>query len=370
MLLLKKFIFISFSIVLFGISLSLNAQWKTEKANKIYNEITISYDVFYEEELTAEQKKDPYLINDISVTFNKNKMVKRSFYNDVKINRYILLDYENLEMFSCTVVKSYKSAISYDFREPKTPVSATDETKEILGFTCNKGLANIKGKTVEVYGTPKFGLRQVGNFNTDGFLLEYTDRDKFGYFKAVARSIQYHSMPESFFSLEGFRITTREAYKATLAASKKRSEERNKKNRERIDTKAPSFKARTMDNHKLSTKNLDGKIVVLNFWFTGCSPCKQEIPQLNKLQRKYKDKEVVFIAVALDPDYKLDAFLKETPFDYQMIADGKYIANKFDVTSYPTNIILDAKGKFQSYEVGYKHDIIERLSYKIDKFLE
>ncbi len=349
---------------------SLNAQWKTEKANKIYNEITISYDVIYEKELTAEQKKDPYLITDISVTFNKNKLIKRRFYNDLKLNRYLLLDYENLQMYSCTVSKTYKSAISSEFRNPKTPVLQTDETKEILGFPCNKTLANIKGKEVEIYTTPKFGLRQVDNYDTDGFLLEYTDRDKFGYYKVIARNIQYHSMPEAFFSLDGFRITTREAYKESLAASKKKTEERNKKNRERIDTKAPSFKARTMDNHKLSTKNLKGKVIVMNFWFTGCSPCRQEIPQLNKLQKKYKDKEVVFVAVALDAEYKLDAFLKETPFEYQMIADGRYIANKFEVTSYPTNIVLDTEGNIQTYEVGYKHDIIERLSYKIDKFLE
>ena len=115
---------------------------------------------------------------------------------------------------------------------------------------------------------------------------------------------------------------------------------------------------------------MEGDLIVYNFWFTTCPPCKAEIPKLNELKLKYKDKNVHFIAIALDPEYKIASFLKTTPLYYDIIAEASYISDKFDVTAYPTNIIVDKKGIIQFYETGYKSDILERMSFVIDKYLE
>ncbi|MBK8086975.1 MAG: TlpA family protein disulfide reductase [Chitinophagaceae bacterium] len=91
-----------------------------------------------------------------------------------------------------------------------------------------------------------------------------------------------------------------------------------------------------MEGRKYSLNDLKGKVVVINFWFINCAPCKAEIPQLNKLVKEFNQDEVVFIAVALDSYSELKDFLKTTPFDYHIIDDGRYFAQGNGVKSYPT----------------------------------
>ncbi|MNG39784.1 hypothetical protein D3C84_1280480 [compost metagenome] len=57
------------------------------------------------------------------------------------------------------------------------------------------------------------------------------------------------------------------------------------------------------------------------------------------------------------------------PLDYDIIPEGRWIADKFGVTAYPTNIIVDKKGIIQFCEMGYKADIIERMTTTLDKYL-
>ncbi|MBD3749433.1 MAG: TlpA family protein disulfide reductase [Sphingobacteriales bacterium] len=111
------------------------------------------------------------------------------------------------------------------------------------------------------------------------------------------------------------------------------------------------FTFRDTDNQKFKLEDLKGKILVVNYWFINCPPCRQEIPDLNALVYKYKDNpKVLFVAVGLDPWYELKDFLKTTPFNYHFVTDGRYIANSFKISGYPTNVVVDTKGKvvFQS----------------------
>ena len=136
-----------------------------------------------------------------------------------------------------------------------------------------------------------------------------------------------------------------------------------------IGEKAETFKDVSIKQIKIDTKKITNEVIVYNFWFTTCAPCKAEMPKLNELQVKYKNKNVHFISIALDPEYKITPFLEQFPFNYEIIADGRPIAEKFEVSSYPTNIIVDKKGIIQFYEIGYKTDIKERMTSMIDKIL-
>lgn len=119
------------------------------------------------------------------------------------------------------------------------------------------------------------------------------------------------------------------------------------------------FKERDMNGEKLDLKKMPGKVFVLNFWFIGCPPCRAEIPELTEMANKYKDNpDVVFIAVALDQSYELKDFLKDHPLSYHVIDNGRYIADKYGVHLYPTNVVIDRDSKVAySSEGGHRNNI-------------
>src|SRR5436190_22651200 len=63
---------------------------------------------------------------------------------------------------------------------------------------------------------------------------------------------------------------------------------------------APAFNMTSVDGEKFELAALRGKVVVLNFWFTGCEPCVAEFTKLNHLVDKFENKGVIFIAPTLD----------------------------------------------------------------------
>jgi thiol-disulfide isomerase/thioredoxin len=114
-----------------------------------------------------------------------------------------------------------------------------------------------------------------------------------------------------------------------------------------------NFNAKDLQGNKFKLKDLEGKVVVLNFWFVNCLPCRQEIPDLNKIVEEYKDSsDVVFLAVALDEEGTLNKFIEKIPFNYQIIPNGSYIAQNYGINLYPTHAILSKEGKVLFHTSG------------------
>ena len=72
--------------------------------------------------------------------------------------------------------------------------------------------------------------------------------------------------------------------------------------------------------HPQSLKRYAGKIVVLNFWATWCEPCREEMPELSKLNDAYKNKNVIVLGVAIDDVGAVGNFVKETKVSYPLFA--------------------------------------------------
>ena len=132
-----------------------------------------------------------------------------------------------------------------------------------------------------------------------------------------------------------------------------------------------SFIARDINGNKYKIKELTGKVVVINFWFIGCAPCLTEIPELNKVVEEYKDSSnVVFLAVGLDEKDRIETFLEQKPFLYNIIDNGRYISHKYSITSYPTNLVLDKNGKVLFHSAGYSAGVVPWIRKSIKKALE
>lgn len=98
---------------------------------------------------------------------------------------------------------------------------------------------------------------------------------------------------------------------------------------------------------KFKMNYLDGKPTFINFWFTRCPPCIEEIPLMNQLKEKYGN-QVNFITITFNDKTTVDEFLKTTPFNFKHIVNAKSEINRLEISAFPTNLILDKNGIIQN----------------------
>ena len=128
---------------------------------------------------------------------------------------------------------------------------------------------------------------------------------------------------------------------------------------------------RDIKNNRLRSKDLLGNVLVINYWFINCKPCRMEMPDLNTLVEEFKDSaNVKFIAIGLDDKASINDFLKLTPFNYQIIADGRNTAQRHGVMAYPTHVIIDKSGKVYFHTVSSPRQLMHWMRKTINELLQ
>lgn len=116
----------------------------------------------------------------------------------------------------------------------------------------------------------------------------------------------------------------------------------------------PAFTVRDIDGKTISLADLKGKVVLVNFWATWCPPCRAEIPDLVKLQDKYRDRLVV-LGISedeVDPA-QVKAFATEQKMNYPIVMATTELRQIFKgVAALPTTFVLDTEGEIQMRHVG------------------
>jgi peroxiredoxin len=92
---------------------------------------------------------------------------------------------------------------------------------------------------------------------------------------------------------------------------------------------APDFAAETLDGKVYNLNNLQGKVVVLTFWSTKCEICHSEIPKLNQVAARYQGKDVVFLALTMENQTKIEPYLRKNPFGFSVIPNSFGIVLKY-----------------------------------------
>lgn len=114
-----------------------------------------------------------------------------------------------------------------------------------------------------------------------------------------------------------------------------------------------------------------GKVIMLNFYATWCPPCRQEIPELERIHKAYASKGVVILGLSVDEAdtrKQLPAFLDKLGVTYPSYTAKRDLISAFGISSIPFNVFYDKSGKVVlagSGMVGYKD-----LSEIFDKLLE
>jgi peroxiredoxin len=92
---------------------------------------------------------------------------------------------------------------------------------------------------------------------------------------------------------------------------------------------APSFSGQALDGTLYDLGQLQGKVVVLTFWSTRCEICHSEIPNLNRVADRYRGKDVVFLAVTMDNEAKVNPYIKRNPFNFTILPNSFGVMLKY-----------------------------------------
>ncbi len=118
---------------------------------------------------------------------------------------------------------------------------------------------------------------------------------------------------------------------------------------------AKNFSLPSLDgNKKIDLKDFKGKPIVINFWASWCSPCREEMPFLQKIWNEYKDKRVVFLGInVLDEEKNAKDFLNSFGISYINLKDSNgEAANSYSVVALPATFFIDKEGKIVRRNYG------------------
>jgi peroxiredoxin len=135
----------------------------------------------------------------------------------------------------------------------------------------------------------------------------------------------------------------------TVRASLQRIEER--KPAPEFQLKDASGKTRTLADYR-------GKVVLLDFWATWCTGCKQEIPWFVEFQKSYEAKGLAVVGVSLDDGWNvLKPFLATHEIPYQMVLGDDAIAKRYGIEGMPDTFLIDRQGRVAA---AYRAGIVDR----------
>lgn len=126
-------------------------------------------------------------------------------------------------------------------------------------------------------------------------------------------------------------------------------------NNDRVSNAAHGFKLTDLNgDKKISLSDFEGKPVIINFWATWCSPCREEMPFLQKAWMDYKEDGLVFIGINVmdDPD-NASEFLDSLNIDYLNLTDKSgSVSGKYGVVALPATFFIDKKGNIYKQNYG------------------
>jgi cytochrome c biogenesis protein CcmG/thiol:disulfide interchange protein DsbE len=120
---------------------------------------------------------------------------------------------------------------------------------------------------------------------------------------------------------------------------------------------APDFTLKDLNGKEVSLADYKGKVVLVNFWATWCTPCLGEIPELIEMQQKYGPKGFVILGLAMDDEGKsvvapwvekmrFDVNGQKLPMNYPILLANEDTATKFGgLIGYPTSVLVTKDGK-------------------------
>lgn len=135
---------------------------------------------------------------------------------------------------------------------------------------------------------------------------------------------------------------------------------------------APDFNFVTKENQRINNPALRGKVVLLDFWGTWCPPCRESVPTMKNVKKKFSGKGFELIGISSDDDEDVwRTFVESKQMDWQEYIDlSGEVQQAFNIDSFPTYIVLDKDGVIRFRQSGFGDTTEGELDDAIGKALK
>jgi peroxiredoxin len=134
---------------------------------------------------------------------------------------------------------------------------------------------------------------------------------------------------------------------------------------------APEVRFATLSGERLTTSDLRGKVVLVNFWATSCVSCVKEMPRMVETYKKFAPRGYEMVAVAMSYDHPNQvaqfAASRALPFKVALDGDGAIAKSFGDIRATPTSFLIDRQGRIVKQYLGEPE--WSELHFLLDKTL-
>jgi peroxiredoxin len=141
--------------------------------------------------------------------------------------------------------------------------------------------------------------------------------------------------------------------------------------RPKRQTTAPDFSVPGLHASSIRLRDFKSQVILLNFWATWCPPCREEMPSMERLYRRFKSRGFTILALSIDSrgEEVVAPFVKSFGLTFPVGLDPKMtVAGEYRMAGLPTSILIDRGGVIAAVAVGPRdwdspagHQVIEKL---------
>jgi len=133
------------------------------------------------------------------------------------------------------------------------------------------------------------------------------------------------------------------------------------------NSEAPGFSLPDKSGELVSLQDFDGQVVLINFWASWCGPCREEMPLLEALHKRYEPLGFTMVGVNVEEDSAAaEKFLQGTAVSFPILFDRENSVSKlYDVIAMPSSVLVGRDGTVRyihhGYEPGNENDYQDQI---------
>lgn len=135
---------------------------------------------------------------------------------------------------------------------------------------------------------------------------------------------------------------------------------------------APDFRLPSLSGQEMGLEGLKGQVILLNFWASWCDPCKEEIPEFERLHQKYHDRGFQVVGINIDKKREnAQKFADHFHVSYPVLLDPESeIIRRYLGRSMPTSYMIDRTGHVREVIFGFNRGKLPQIEQTIVRLLD